>query len=444
MGWEYEVRTLAAWIGAQPPSSNAVFSHVSTDTRSLKPGAVFFALSGEQFDGNAFVGDAFERGACAAVAREAHPGGPCLVTPNPLKALQTFAAAHRAQRRIPLIAITGSCGKTSAKEMIAALLATRYKVAKTEGNLNNEIGTPLSLLSIDETTEIGVFELGANHRGEIARMTALVQPKESAITLIAPAHLEGFGTVDDVARAKAEIAEGLPNDGVFYVNADDPRCEAIGEAFAGEIVRFGSTGDVAIRRCEFDDDGQMRLDIEPLGELTLPLMCRAHATNVALAIAVGLRHGVTEFEAPLREAAANTLRFKRLEVGPLEVLDDTYNANPASVIAALRALADRPGNGKRIAALGDMLELGSEAVQWHRRVGEEAARLGIDHLFVRGEYSTAVGEGAANAQCHHIEAHDAMAEAIAAVSQPGDVLLLKGSRGMQMERVITALQNHYG
>ena len=447
MNWEYELHTLAAWIGAQPPAVNPVFHCVSTDTRSLEPGAVFFALSGARFDGNAFVGDAFARGASAAVAREPHSGGPCLITPDPLKALQSFAAQHRVRHRIPLIAITGSCGKTGTKELIAALLATRHKVAKTHGNLNNEIGAPLSLLAIDSETDIGVFELGANHHGEIARMTALARPTESAITLIAPAHLEGFGSVDDVARAKAEIVEGLPGNGVFYMNMDDPRCVAIGEAFPGEKVRFGSEGDVAIRACEFDNDGLMRLTIDPVGDLRLPLLCRAHASNVALAVAAGLRHGVTEFEAPLQKAVADALRFKRLEVGPLEVLDDTYNANPASVVAALRALAERPGNGKRIAALGDMLELGDEAELWHRRIGEEAANLGVDHLFVRGDFAWAVKAGAgetAGTQCAHIDSHDAMAGAIAELAEPGDVLLLKGSRGMQMEKVITALQNHYG
>src|SRR5690606_11767586 len=210
------------------PGRAVTFEAVSTDTRTLAPGQVFFALSGENFDGNRFVGEAFAKGAAAAVVREAAGDGPCLVVPDPLKALQAFAAYHRNRYPIPLFALTGSCGKTGVKDLTAAVLGSRWNVVKTPGNLNNDIGCPLSLLRIDEKTDMAVIEMGANHAGEIAELCRIARPTESAITLVAPAHLEGFGTVENVARAKAEIVEGLPGDGTFYVNADNPWCVKIG------------------------------------------------------------------------------------------------------------------------------------------------------------------------------------------------------------------------
>ena len=447
MGWRYSLGELAALIGAESPQTERTFEAVSTDTRTLSPGAVFFALSGETFDGNRFVPEAFAKGAAAAVTTQAHRDGPCLVVPDPLAALQRFAAHHRQHYSGPLFAITGSCGKTGTKEFVAALLGSCYKVAKTEGNLNNEIGTPLSLLALDAETEFGVFELGANHRGEIARMCAWAKPTESAITLIAPAHLEGFGDIEAIAAAKAEIMEGLPRDGTFYVNTDDPRCVAIGERHPGETIRFGREGDVALEDCHFDGAGEMVLRVRPVGTLRLPLLCRAHAHNVLLAIAVGLRHGVTEFEAPLREAARKTLRFKPVKIGPFELLDDTYNSSPASAAAALQALADRPGGGARIAVLGDMLELGAEAARLHRELGAQARACGVTHLFARGDFAGDVLQGAApDGELHAeiIQDHQAMAEAIVRAAPEGGSILLKGSRGMRMENVIEALRGHFG
>ncbi|MFP4173352.1 MAG: UDP-N-acetylmuramoyl-tripeptide--D-alanyl-D-alanine ligase [Candidatus Hydrogenedentota bacterium] len=447
MGGKYSLDELAALIGAGPPPTERTFEAVSTDTRTLSPGAVFFALNGETFDGNRFVPEAFAKGAAAAVTTQAHPDGPCLVVAEPLTALQRFAAHHRQHYEGPLLAITGSCGKTGTKEFVAALLGSCYKVAKTEGNLNNEIGTPLSLLALDADTEFGVFELGANHRGEIARMCAWAKPTESAITLIAPAHLEGFGDIEAVAAAKAEIMEGLPKDGTFYVNGDDPRCVAIGERHPGETIRFGREGDVALEDCYFDSAGEMVLRVRPVGTLRLPLLCRAHAHNVLLAIAVGLRHGVAEFEAPLREAARRTLRFKPVRIGPFEILDDTYNSNPASAAAALQALADRPGEGARIAALGDMLELGTEAARLHRELGAQARACGVTHLFARGDFASDVVEGAApdgELRAEIIQDHQALADAIVRAAPEGGSILLKGSRGMRMENVIEALRGHLG
>jgi len=446
MGWRYTVDELGRILGVAPLGVNTSFTAVSTDTRTLSRGQVFFALSGERFDGNRFVEEAFAKGAAAAVTTTPFAAGACLVVSDTLTALQRFAAYHRKQYPIPVIALTGSCGKTTAKEFAAAVLGGAYRVVKTQGNLNNEIGCPLSLLQVDEATDMAVIEMGANHRGEIARLCAVAQPTESAVTMVAPAHLEGFGNVEGVAAAKAEIMEALPRDGCFYVNADDPHCLRMGERFAGKKVRFGSAGDVVLKASSFASDGELVLEVSPIGRLRLPLPVRAHVTNVLLAVAVGLEHGIREFEAPLREACRQSVRFRILRIGPLEVLDDSYNANPASMAAALQALADRPGNGARIAVLGDMLELGVSAPQLHREAGEAAGRCGVTHLFARGPHAGDMIKGAREAGVEHAEAledHQSMADAIHDVARSGDTLLVKGSRGMHMENVLAALRARY-
>lgn len=445
MAWQYSLETLARVIGSDAVCSKALFSSVSTDSRNAGAGQVFFALKGERFDGNEYVEQALASGAVAAVTSAPGPGAR-LVVREPLEALQRFAAWHRAQYGIPVIALTGSCGKTSTKEYLAALLETKYQVVKTRGNLNNEIGCPLSLLQIGADTEVAVIEMGANHRGEIARLCAMAGPTESAVTMVGAAHLEGFGSIENVAAAKAEIVEGLDSGGVFYMNTDDPWCLGMEERCAGRIVRFGSGGTVRLNACADDGEGEMLLDITPAGRLRLPLLVRAQVSNILLAVAAGLEHGVTEFEAPLRRACGGSSRMRVVKAGPLEVLDDTYNANPASMAAALEALSNRSCRGVRMAALGEMLELGGAAAELHRQVGALAAQAGITHFFVRGPHACDMIEAAKACGVPHaevVEDHQTIAEAIHSLARPGDLLLLKGSRGMRMERVLEFLQARY-
>jgi UDP-N-acetylmuramoyl-tripeptide--D-alanyl-D-alanine ligase len=446
MGWEYSLEELAAVAGGAPqaPAPTTLrFVGISTDTRKIAPGQVFFALKGERFDGDAYVAEAFARGAAAAVCTQAHPEGPCVVVEDALKALQDFAVAHRNRISPHIIAITGSCGKTSSKDLVHALLSTRFNTLKTQGNLNNTIGVPLTLLEMDSTTQCAVVEMGADHIGEIRELCAMARPQESAVTLVAPAHLAGFGSIERIAAAKYEIAEGLSTGGTFYVNTDNAYTRAMGEKFSGRKIYFGAEGDVAIKAVTFDDTGEMLLDLAPVGRLRLPLPVKAHAHNVALAVAIALQNGVTEFEAPLREACARAVRFKVLRVGALEVIDDTYNANPVSMAAAVEALGMRPGNGKKIAALGEMLELGPDAARLHREIGEAAARHGVSALFARGAYAAEMAAAARAAGVELAEAvqdHGDIAGAITAIAAPGDVVLLKGSRGMRMELVLEALR----
>jgi UDP-N-acetylmuramoyl-tripeptide--D-alanyl-D-alanine ligase len=446
MNWQYTIDDLAAILGVPPPDGDAVvFSGVSTDTRTLQPGQAFFALSGERFDGNDFLEQALFAGAAVAVGTRGSTAGPCLVVGDTLQALQQFAAHHRRRFSIPVYALTGSCGKTTTKDMITELLSTKYRVLKTPGNMNNEIGCPLTLLRLDETTEIAVIEMGANHIGEIERLCTLARPTASAITMIAPAHLEGFGSIENVARAKSEIVFGLALDGTFFVNNDDPRCVKIGEDFRGNKVTFGTNGDVSMRALEFVEGG-MLLHVDPVGPLRLPLYSRAHAQNVLLAVAVGSFYGISEFEAPLRRACMTGTRCTILRVGPLEIIDDTYNASPRSMEAALEILSRRPTKGSRMAALGSMLELGESAEDLHRQTGHNAAVAGVNVLLARGPHAEAVVAGARAggvARAEVVDDHGAIARAIAETAAPGDVLLVKGSRGMRMEGVIAGLRAIY-
>jgi UDP-N-acetylmuramoyl-tripeptide--D-alanyl-D-alanine ligase len=448
MTWRYSASNLARILGITDASVETLarsFSAVSTDTRTIGLEQAFFALKGENFDGNQYVEQALEKGAAFAVTSQPGPG--CrLVTPDPLAALQTFAARHRDTYERPLLAITGSCGKTSAKDCIAALLETRYNVVKTQGNLNNDIGCPRSLLGINGDTEMAVIEMGANHAGEIAQLCQWARPTEALVTMVGPAHLEGFGSVENVAKAKAEIVEGLQGRGRFYVNNDDPWCRRMAEDFPGEKIRFGAEGEVALRSCEPLSSGGFALDIDPIGRLKLPLFVRAQVSNILAAIAVALQHGITEFEEPLRRACKESSRARMLQVGPLMVLEDAYNANPSSMDAALQAVAEHPAPGRRFAALGEMLELGEAAEELHRGLGEKAAEAGVARLYARGPHAYAMIEGARErglADAEVMQAHHAMADAIYAEARAGDLLLLKGSRGMKMETVLEALRQRY-
>jgi len=443
MNWRYSVDEMAVMAGADPPGSADLVTGVSTDTRTLRQGDLFVALSGEHFDGNAFLGTAFEKGAAACLAMTDHADGPVILSPDPLESLQRIAARHREAFTMPLFAITGSCGKTSAKDFTAALLGTVYEVVKTRGNLNNEIGCPLSLMQLDDATGFAIIEMGANHVGEIARLCRIARPTESAITMVGPAHLEGFGGIERVAAAKSEIASGLGRTGVFYVNTADPWCKRIGAQYSGAKVYFGPESPVHITGLSFADDGEMILDIAPVGRLRLPLPIQAQAQNVLLAVAVALRHGVTDFEEPLRRACEASIRFRLVQAGPFLVLDDTYNANPASMKAALEALAARPGKGPLLAAVGSMLELGDEAEALHREIGEFAGALGFSALFARGPHARDIIAGARDtgvAVAEVIDSHDAMARALLEHAPDGGRLLVKGSRGMRMEGVLEALE----
>lgn len=445
------------WLDPPP----AGVAGVSTDTRTIAAGTLFVALRGERFDAHAFLASAAAAGAAATLVSAevaAPPGLPRLLVTDTLTALGAVAHLHRRRFTLPVVGVTGSNGKTTTREMIAAILAERGPVLKTEGNLNNEVGVPLTLLGLTAGHQAAVIEMGMSHRGEIARLTALAAPQVGVVTNAAAAHLEGLGTVDGVADAKAELYAGLPPGGIAVVNADDARMLARARASGRRLLTFAAgrqrRGDVAVLELLTQDAAGMTF-LLGVGNrellVTLPLVGAHNAQNAAAAACAAIALGCSDQEIVRGLATVRPLgrrlRLERLPRGLL-LVDDCYNANPHSMEAALRTLAElaRSEGGRPLAALGDMLELGPDEAALHRGVGAEAARLPVEHLFGFGPRSRqtlagAVAAGLAPERTFQTEDLTALAEAVRAAAGPGDVLLVKASRGMKLERLVEALRD---
>jgi UDP-N-acetylmuramoyl-tripeptide--D-alanyl-D-alanine ligase len=457
---ELEHATGGRW--ASSPAADV--EGVSTDTRQIARGAIFVALKGESFDGHDFVAQARDAGAAAALVSQAWLEAeatlprdiPLLAVPDTLAALGAIARLHRRRFAIPLIAVTGSNGKTTTREMIGSILRRRGPALKTEGNLNNEIGVPLTLFGLDAGHWAGVVEMGMNHPGEIARLAAMTEPRVGVVTNAAPAHLEGLGTVDGVADAKAELYAALPGDGIAVANADDPRMLRRAEASGRRLVTFSvgraRKGDVAaVEILEHGADG-LRF-VLAIGnrevEARLGLVGEHNAANAAAAAAAALALGCSDREIVAGLADVRTvgrrLRVEKLASG-VTLVDDCYNANPLSMSAALKTLGElaRTGGGRAVAVLGDMLELGIDEEALHRALGAEVAHSGL-HLYAAfGPRSRAAAEaardaGMASASVLETEDVPALADWLRERLQPGDVVLVKGSRGMKLERLVEAL-----
>ena len=435
---------LAHALKATHHGRDAVFTGVSTDTRTLAPGDLFVALAGPRYDGHHFLSEAIAAGAAGALL------GRALDTPLPYvevadthRALGRFAAYWRRQFRIPVVGVTGSNGKTTVKEMIAACLARTGPGCVTHGNLNNDIGVPLTLLRLRATDKYAVIEMGMNHRGEIEYLTGLARPTVAVVTNAAEAHLAGLGSVADVARAKGEIFSGLAADGTAVVNADDPHCALWKELAAPRrIVTFGLE-QPADFRADYRPEGlgcALRMQT-PHGDIAarLPLLGRHNVRNALAATASALAAGAAPADVPAGLARltppSGRLEVKR-GVSGARVIDDSYNANPASVAAALEVLSEFPG--ERVLVLGDMAELGPDAADRHRRIGERARRLGVQRLFALGPLTRhaveVFGKGA-----RHFESPETLADALLDCLHGEMTVLVKGSRVMRMERVVAAI-----
>ncbi len=420
------------------------FQGVSTDSRSLEPGNLFVALVGERFDGHEYLAQAAGRGAAAAaVCREVPAELPLVRVADTRRALGRLAAFWRRRFEIPLVAVTGSNGKTTVKEMTAAILGAGREVLATRGNLNNDIGVPLTLFRLDERHRSAVIEMGANHPGEIAWLTTIAAPTVAVITNAGPAHLEGFGSLEGVAEAKGEIYSGLRPGGTAVVNADDAFADLWrGLAAPRDVLTFGLERPADLSADWHPAEGGSRLSLRtPWGyaELQLPLPGRHNVMNALAASAAALAAGASLDEvvqglAGMR-AVSGRLRFLAGIAGA-RVIDDTYNANPASLGAALEVLAATPG--EHWVVLGDMGELGPGAAELHAEAGRQAAASGVSRLFalgeLAGEAARAFGGGARAYQEREALLGD-LREAM-----HGDlVILVKGSRRMRMERVVEAL-----
>ncbi len=436
----------AAAIGATAIGADTEFDRVQTDTRSLTPGCLYVALKGARHDGHDFVGQAIEKGAVSVmVARDRVSclDQPALLVEDTRLALGRLAAWHRTRMPARILAVTGSNGKTTVKEMTASILRAHVgeaAVLATEGNLNNDIGVPLTLLRLTPQHRYGVIEIGMNHPGEIAYLTRLARPDAALINNAQRAHLEGLGSVEAVARAKGEIYEGLGEQGVALVNLDDPHAPLWLELNRGRrVLRFGLSEQAEVRaEYRFEADATRLTLHTPMGRietrLAVPGLHNVRNAAAAAALAVAL-------EIPAQAIGQGLAAYQgvkgRLQIHPCilgaRLIDDTYNANPDSVGAAIEVLAAVPG--RRILVLGDMGELGPEAAELHREIGRKAKAAGIDRLFALGSQSIHAVQGFGPGAMHFEHIEQLLAEVENALG-PEVTVLVKGSRFMQMERVV--------
>lgn len=437
----------------------AVVSGVSIDSRTCRPGDAFFAIRGARQDGHAFIAHARARGAACAVASRLSPGlgadgeFAVVLVEDTTAALQRLGAFHRRRFAIPVVAVTGSNGKTTTKELIATVLSARRRVLKPAASFNNQWGVPLTLLELEPEHDAAVLELGMNAFGEIAHLAQLCQPTIGVVTTIAPAHLEGVGSIEGVQKAKGELVEAVPPEGLVILNADEPLVLALAARARGRVMTYGQADDADVR---LGDVGLVEGGVafrlvagNAAVPVRLPLAGRHNAWNAAAAAAVGLALGVPLDEAGAALALAAPVKGRLVwrDAGGVRILDDTYNANPASVRAALDALREGPGAGRRWVILGDMLELGDQTEPAHRDVGTWVAGLPVDGFAAVGPAMGAAADAARAAGCPEVARFATPVEAalhVAARVAKGDRVLVKGSRGMRMERAVEALVDRLG
>jgi UDP-N-acetylmuramoyl-tripeptide--D-alanyl-D-alanine ligase len=438
---QLQLSEATAAMQGQLQGADRAFAGVSTDTRRVAAGQLFVALQGPNFDGHDFVAEAAARGAVGAVvSRPVAADLPQIQVADTRLALAHLAAHWRGRFSIPVVAVTGSNGKTTVKEMIATILGHQGPVLATQGNLNNEIGVPLTLLQLGSEHCAAVIEEGASHVGDIAYLSQRVQPTVGVVTNAAGAHLQGFGTLEAVARTKGELFEFVTEDGVCVINADDTYCD-LWRWLAGtrRIITFGLEQEAAVRG-KWEPHQALQI-ITPVGELevALQLAGRHNAMNALAATAAALAAGA---ELAAVKAGLESLRpvAGRLQWKPglngARLLDDTYNANPASLAAALAVLADC--EGERYLALGDMAELGAEADSLHAAAGREARDAGVQRLYTVGSHAAQAAQ-AFGAQAWHFSAQAPLVECLRRDLHADVTLLVKGSRSAHMERVVAAL-----
>lgn len=439
---------VARRLGAERLGDDAAFARVVTDTRQIRAGDLFVALKGERFDGHDYVVQAKALGAAGAiVSRVVDGGGAQILVPDTLLALQAYSTSWRQDFSLPVVGVTGSSGKTTTKQILAAVFAARGPVLATEGNLNNHIGVPLTLLRLRAEHRTAIIEMGANHGGEIALLAALARPDVGIVTQAGDAHLEGFGSRDGVAHAKGEMFSAL-HGGVAVINADDVYAPLWrGLAADASRLSFGFSETADVRASDLVGVPEQAPEATeftlhaPAGSqrVTLPLPGRHNVANALAAAAAGIALGLSleEIGAGLGRVApvAGRLAWSRTREGA-RLLDDSYNANPTSLRAALALLAGLPGERRLV--LGEMRELGADAVELHEEAGRAARALGIERLYTLGALARHAANGFGT-RAQAFEQLEPLVEALREDLGPDVTVLVKGSRGARMERVITLL-----
>ena len=437
-----------------PGDGTALINKISTDSRTIKPGELFVAVRGENFEGHDYIEVAARAGATGALVdlnwQGNIPGNFALLrAADTLQAYQNLAANYRKSLPLKVLAITGSNGKTSTKDFAASVLARKFRVTKTEGNFNNHVGLPRTILEATSDDEIGVWEIGMNHPGEIAALSKIAAPDAAIITNIGVAHIEFMGSREAIATEKGALAEAVGPQGTVILNADDRFSEGIAKRTRARVVSAGMTGG-SVRAIEIRQsaEGSEFTIVEGAHRCRaqLPVAGSHMVQNALLAVAAGRAFGLSieECAAGLAAAPLTKARLQIKEIGGVQFLDDSYNANPDSMKAALRTLVELDAEGKRIAVLGEMRELGPESERGHREVGETAATLGVDQLITIGETAEMIAEGARTAGLDKVSSARSTGEAaklLGEIAEPGDLVLIKGSRGAHTEEVIEQFGN---
>ena len=437
-------------------SPSATFQRVNTDSRQVQAGDLFIALSGERFDGHNFITEVAQKGVVAVMierGRKLEPMPECAViqVANTRRAYGQIGAAYRKDFSLPVIAVGGSNGKTSTKELIAAVLRQKLNPLWSEASFNNDVGVPATLLRLDKTHQAAVVEVGTNHPGELAALVDLVQPQFGVITNVGREHLEFFGDLAGVAQEEGALAEALLATGKLFLNGDDKWSEVIAKRAKATVVRVGSgeNCDWRVSNVKMDKNGSAFTVEAPTKEFSgvyrIGLLGRHQVGNALFAIALGAELGLSrgEIKQGLATCEPAKMRLQLYDVGGVRVLDDAYNANADSVVAALQVLQELPCKGRRVAVLGDMAELGAHSESAHAEVGRRAAELGVEQLIAVGKMAGTMAQAARGAGLSRvIELADAEAAATAIKSflKPGDTVLLKASRSSRLERIAQALK----
>lgn len=435
-------------------SDEVTFSGVSIDSRTIKNGDVFFAIKGEKFDGHSFIEAAFNGGAAGAVVSSGSikaTGRPLILVEDTLEAFQHLSAWWRRKFSCPLVAITGSSGKTTTKDILASLLAVTANVHCNTGNHNNEIGVPLTLLGLKEEHGVCVLEMGMRGLGEIESLCDLARPTAGIITNVGSTHFGRLGSAANIARAKGELAASLPPDGFIMLNADNQWSPYISSLTQASIYMFGLGGKADVRASDLDfSPERTEFTLNAFGvskRLIMPLRGEHNVYNCLAAIGVYLLLGFSEdrLQEGLNSLSITGMRLEEIPgMKGSKIINDAYNANPSSMLASLNVLKQMEGS-RKIAVLGDMFELGNIAEREHRRVGEAVSQAGVDLLVTTGNLAAYISDealvrGMEKNRVFHVSSVEEAAEFLKKIIDMGDVVLVKGSRGMKMESIVTALQ----
>ena len=438
-------------------SPAAIVRRVCTDSREARAGDLFVALAGDRFDGHEFLPDVARKGVVGAVVARHRaapadlPGCALIAVPDTRKALGRLAAHYRKDFALPMVAVAGSNGKTTTKELLASVLRQKFATLWSEASYNNDIGVPLTLLKLETKHEVAVLEVGTNHPGELAPLVEMIRPRYGVLTSIGREHLEYFGDLAGVAREEGWLAELLPADGKLFLNGDDGWTAEIAQRTRATVVRagFSDGNDWRVRSLRVDKEGVAFSVDAPIadfaGEYRINLLGRHQVTNGLFTMAVAVELGLSraEIERGLAECQPANMRLQVWECNGVRVLNDAYNANADSMLAALQTLQDQPCAGRRVAVLGDMAELGAHREAAHEEIGRRAAELGIGQLFAIGQMAPVMARAAREAGLNRVfEFLDVETAALAVKSfvKPGDVLLLKASRSTRLERVAEVLR----